>query len=176
MNSRSRYKTKQREILIEYFEGRPGKHITAGDVSEYCKEQGALVGQSTIYRQLESLVDEGIINKYTIDVNSPACFEYIGEEVHEDKETCFHCKCEKCGKLIHLHCEELEEIRDPKIRVLVDRALLKIEESAEEKLFQKDLFQGTKLFLATNFPRWQNAAEQMPQETDDRGVFAIWGN
>lgn len=110
MNSRSRYKTKQREILIEYFEDRPGKHITAGDVSEYCKEQGALVGQSTIYRQLESLVDEGIINKYTIDVNSPACFEYAGKHM-EGQQTCFHCKCEKCGKLIHLHCDELEEIQ-----------------------------------------------------------------
>jgi len=110
MNSRSRYKTKQRETLIGYFESRPGQHITAGEVCEFCREQGTGVGQSTVYRQLESLVDEGIINKYTIDVNSPACFEYAGKH-DETGQTCFHCKCEKCGKLIHLHCDELEEIQ-----------------------------------------------------------------
>lgn len=22
----------------------------------------------------------------------------------------YHCKCEKCGKLIHLHCHEVEEL------------------------------------------------------------------
>ncbi|MCR4743678.1 MAG: transcriptional repressor [Lachnospiraceae bacterium] len=112
MTTRSKYKTKQREFLIDFFKSKPGEHITAGDVCEYFKEQGCSIGQSTIYRHLESLVDDGIINKYIIDCNSPACFEYMGESSHEECECCFHCKCEKCGKLIHLHCEELEEIRE----------------------------------------------------------------
>ena len=59
---------------------------------------------------MESLVDEGLINKYIIDGNSPACFEYVDQESHRGGEVCFHCKCEKCGKLIHLQCEELKEI------------------------------------------------------------------
>ena len=111
MNPRSKYKTKQREILLDYLESVPGVHITAGDVCEYLKKQGANIGQSTVYRQLESLVAEGIINKYIIDGNSPACFEYVGTDSHADPEICFHCKCEKCGKLIHLHCDELKEIQ-----------------------------------------------------------------
>ncbi|MCR4842231.1 MAG: transcriptional repressor [Eubacterium sp.] len=109
MNQRSKYKTKQREILLDYLVTVPGEHITAGDVCEYFRRQGAPIGQSTIYRQLEKLVDEGVVNKYVIDSHSPACFEYIGEECHHGHEVCFHCKCERCGKLIHLHCEELEE-------------------------------------------------------------------
>ncbi len=112
MNSRSKYKTKQREILIRYLESVRGVHITAGDVADHFREQGSAIGQSTIYRQLESLVDEGVLNKYIIDGNSPACFEFIGTDCHTEKETCFHCKCEKCGKLIHLHCDELEEIQE----------------------------------------------------------------
>ncbi len=111
MNSRSKYRTKQREILLGYLETVPGVHITAGDAYEYFKPQGSPIGQCTIYRQLQSLVDERIINKYIIDANTPACFEYVGADSHEDAEVCFHCKCEKCGKLIHLHCEELEEIQ-----------------------------------------------------------------
>ena len=112
MNTRSKYKTKQREILLEYLRSVPGVHITASDVCEYLKEKGAPIGQSTVYRQLESLVDEGIINKYIIDANSPACFEYVDQDSHEAGEFCFHCKCEQCGKLIHLHCDELEAIQE----------------------------------------------------------------
>ena len=113
MNTRLKYKTKQREILIEYLEKFQGKHITASDVYEYFRSQGESIGQSTIYRQLESLVDEGIINKYIIDGNSPACFEYVGNDHHHDAgEVCYHCKCQKCGKLIHLNCDELEKIQE----------------------------------------------------------------
>ncbi|MBR1391812.1 MAG: transcriptional repressor [Lachnospiraceae bacterium] len=112
MSARSTYKTKQREILLDYLETVPGVHITASDVCEYFKKQGSPIGQSTVYRQLERLVDEGIINKYIIDGNSPACFEYVGAEIHSGPETCFHCKCEKCGKLIHLHCEELAGMQE----------------------------------------------------------------
>ncbi len=107
MHSRSRYKTRQREILLRYFETVPGVHVTAGDVCSYCKSHGAPIGQSTVYRNLESLVDEGIIKKYYVDRNSPACFEYPVPERYEDRGICFHCKCEKCGKLIHLRCDEL---------------------------------------------------------------------
>ncbi|HAG69272.1 MAG TPA: Fe2+/Zn2+ uptake regulation protein [Lachnospiraceae bacterium] len=110
MNSRSKYRTKQRELLLGYLETVPGVHITANDVCAYLREQGASIGQSTVYRQLESLVDEGIINKYIIDANTPACFEYVGADEHVDSDICFHCKCEKCGKLIHLHCDELEGV------------------------------------------------------------------
>ncbi len=111
VNLRSKYKTKQRETLLSYLESVSGKHITAGDVCEYFKTQGANIGQSTIYRQLESLVDEGIVNKYVIDSSAPACFEYMGAGSHGDADVCFHARCEKCGKLIHLHCGELDAIQ-----------------------------------------------------------------
>ncbi len=111
MNSRAKYKTKQRELLLGYFETVPGVHVTASDLCKYFKSRELQIGQSTIYRQLESMVDEGIIKKYTIDGNSPACFEYVGPDSREETETCFHCKCEKCGKLIHLHCGELNAVQ-----------------------------------------------------------------
>ncbi len=111
MDSRSKYKTKQRELLLRYLETVPGIHVTAGDVCDYLKSQGASIGQATVYRQLEKLVDEGVIQKYVIDGNSAACFEYVEPDSHADAKICFHCKCEKCGKLIHLHCDELDAIQ-----------------------------------------------------------------
>ena len=112
METKPKYKTKQREELLSYLQSVPGIHFTVNDVCEYFKKKGGNIGQTTVYRQLERMVNEGIVNKYIIDGNSPACFEFVGETAHSGEEVCFHCKCEKCGKLIHLHCEELAEIRN----------------------------------------------------------------
>ena len=110
--SRSKYNTRQREVVLEYLKSVAGSHVTAGDVCAHFKEQGADIAQATVYRRLESLVDEGIINKYIIDANSPACFEYVEKDSHVRGHVCFHCKCEKCGKLVHLHCDELSGIME----------------------------------------------------------------
>ena len=88
MNTRSKYRTKQRDILLEYLASAPGDHTTAADVCAYFRQQGMPIGQSTVYRQLENLVAEGLLNKYIIDANSPACFEYVGEAAREGADSC----------------------------------------------------------------------------------------
>ncbi len=110
MAIRSKYKTKQQEIIIGYLISSKGNHVTISDICDHIHEQGLSVGQSTIYRQMDHLVEEGIVNKYVVDVNSPACFEYVGEENDDEQTPCVHLKCEKCDKLIHLKCNEMQEL------------------------------------------------------------------
>ena len=110
MNAKSKYKTRQKEELLEFLETKPGVHITVGDVCDYFKAQGSPIGQTTVYRHLERMVDEGIVNKYVIDQGTPACFEYMSADSHAGPGVCFHCKCEKCGRLIHLTCSEMNEL------------------------------------------------------------------
>jgi len=107
-STRGQYSTVQREELVSFLEENRGTHVSVTDICSHFKKIGKPIGTTTVYRQLERLVDEGEVNKYIIDLNSPACFEYIGERGMSGS-TCFHCKCEKCGKLIHLHCDDLEE-------------------------------------------------------------------
>ena len=64
MNTKPKYKTRQRGILLEYLKTIPGEHFTAGDICEYFKSQGSPIGQSTVYRQLEELVDEGLSREF----------------------------------------------------------------------------------------------------------------
>ena len=74
--------------------------------------RNGITKKTSVYRQLERMVDEGIVNKYILDANTPACFEYVPEHAGHENEICFHAKCEKCGKLIHLNCEELTCIQE----------------------------------------------------------------
>lgn len=108
MNEKNQYKTRQREELLAFLRTTKDEHVTASDVCRHFERCGCHIGTATVYRQLERMVDEGLVNKYSIDAATPACFAYIGER-HEEG-TCFHCKCERCGKLIHMRCEELESI------------------------------------------------------------------
>lgn len=104
------YKTKQQELLFSYLREMKGVHFTAEDVRSHFDKKNISIGIATIYRQLEKLVSEGKIQKYIIDEHSAACFEYLGENCdHMDQH--FHLKCEVCGKLIHLECDELETIK-----------------------------------------------------------------
>jgi Fur family transcriptional regulator, ferric uptake regulator len=105
------YKTKQMTELLTYLKSVQGNHITVSDISSYFQKKGIAVGTTTIYRHLEKMVQEGVVAKYVVDGTTSACFEYTGKQDKEKKIVCYHCKCEKCGKLIHLQCNEVEILK-----------------------------------------------------------------
>lgn len=102
----SRYHTKHRQQILEYAKKNQGKHITAAQMCEYFRQQGKSIGLATIYRQLEHLVEEGLLHKYIIDSTSSACFEYREQC---NSAHCIHCKCIRCGAFIHVECSHLED-------------------------------------------------------------------
>lgn len=106
--SRGRYNTKQREEVLSYLQGMSGEHITVNDICNHLTESGAAVGMTTVYRQLDKMVKEGIVKKYIIDASSAACYEYVDTYSACQENGCTHLKCTGCGKLIHLHCDDLK--------------------------------------------------------------------
>ena len=110
MNSKSRYTTRHYAEIANYLETMEGTHITAQEISRHFQEEGNPISVTTVYRQLERLVEEGTVNKYIIDEKSPACFAF-SRPAMDEQNVCYHCKCERCGKLIHLKCDEIEDLR-----------------------------------------------------------------
>ena len=100
--------TKQGKSVLECFEECPDIHFTAEDVSEKLKLKKNPVSTATIYRQLEKLTALGVIRKYTLSPDEPACYQYHGK--HAGCEHHFHLKCTVCNKLIHVSCDYLNEI------------------------------------------------------------------
>ena len=112
MEKKRQYRTKQREELLGFFKKIPGRHMTAAEVCTCLHDEGIKIAQATVYRQMENMVDEGILSKYTADPSVPSCFTYLDKEGSCGEEPCHHCICEKCGRVIHVHCHEIDHLAE----------------------------------------------------------------
>lgn len=106
------YKTKQKEELLELLKSAEGRHFTVQDVCDRLEKNGKKIGTTTVYRQMEKLIEKGLVKKYVFEPGTPVCFEYVNPEDNCKREGCCHLKCVKCGKLIHLHCDEIKTTED----------------------------------------------------------------
>ncbi|MBR6242518.1 MAG: transcriptional repressor [Ruminococcus sp.] len=110
MKRDSGYNTRQKEKLISFLVNNKEKHTNVQEISAYLLAEGTPVGTATIYRQLDKLVENGVVRKYSFDGKTGACYQYI-DDSRECREH-FHLKCLKCGKLIHLNCDHLSGLRE----------------------------------------------------------------
>lgn len=110
MAAKAQYKTRQMTELLTFLKSVQGSHVTVSDICDHFQKEGIAVGTTTIYRNLEKMVKEGLVAKYVVEGTSSACFEYIGAR-EGSEQPYYHCKCEKCGKLIHLQCDEVGNLQ-----------------------------------------------------------------
>ena len=108
MKREAGYNTKQKEKLVDFLINNKDKHTTVQEISAYLSTEGSPLGTATIYRQLDKLVESGVVRKFVINGKTGACYQYIENE-HDCREH-FHLKCISCGKLIHLNCDHLLSI------------------------------------------------------------------
>ncbi len=100
------YKTKQQALVLNFFEQNKGLHVTVDDICLSLKENGTPVGTTTVYRQVQKLVNEGLVTKYNVDSESGACYQYNGENCKMH----FHLKCTVCSELFHASCDFMESL------------------------------------------------------------------
>lgn len=99
------YRTKQREMILQFFAAHPGECFCAKDLIE---QKSISVGAATLYRTLTLLSQEGKLKKYTESGGSSAFYQY------NESESChyhFHLKCLRCGQLIHMDCRLMKEMQ-----------------------------------------------------------------
>ena len=108
MAERTKYHTRQREMILQCLEAHRDEHVTAEGLLAFLKAQGASVGQTTVYRNLEKLIQEGSVVKYAGAEGQGACFQYV--ECGDECAAHYHLVCVECGQMIHLQCGYLDEM------------------------------------------------------------------
>ena len=76
-------------------------HPTAEDIYMQLREQGSQISLATVYNNLKTLVEEGVLRKITLD-GSPDRFDRAGQ--HQ------HLICVHCGKLVDVDLDDMTDI------------------------------------------------------------------
>ena len=105
MAERGRYRTKQQEIILSCLKKQKETFCTVEQFMQWLHRDGIHVGQTTVYRALERLTEDGVVVKIPSVDGSKAQFKYIGEEINCNVGKLV---CLKCGSMIPLECSRLD--------------------------------------------------------------------
>ncbi len=103
---RTAYKTGGYNAVLAYVREHRDVHIEAQAVYHDLRMRGNALGQATVYRQLQRLTDEGVLEKLPLAEGKGACYRYVGD----CKGTHYHLYCTVCGGLTHLDCAHFAEL------------------------------------------------------------------
>lgn len=95
------YSTKQKELILDVIKSKK-KEFTIKDI--FNELDG--VGLTTVYRLVDKLVEDGLINK-NISKDNITTYEYLEKCDHENH---FYLKCDICKKLEHVDCDCIDEL------------------------------------------------------------------
>lgn len=101
---RKKYKTKQKEIILDNIK----KINHEFTIQELYLKLNKEVGLTTIYRLVDKLVSDKVLNKY-ITSDNKTYYEYLKKCSHENH---FYLKCNNCSKLIHIDCDCIKELEN----------------------------------------------------------------
>ena len=109
MNRVKSYQTRQKELILSCLQDNAYRHVTAEMIVAYLKEQGEPVGQTTVYRHLERLVQANTVVKLAGLEGASACYQYMGQP--DNHRNHYHLVCSGCGRVIHLDCREMDGLQ-----------------------------------------------------------------
>ena len=109
MAGRGGYNTKTRQLILDYLINNRQHAVSASNILEHLEAEGASPNPTTVYRYLDKLAGEQRIMKYVADKGEKAVFQYVDEGRHCREH--LHLKCVQCGRIYHLDCHFMEEVR-----------------------------------------------------------------
>lgn len=102
MTRSTNYNTKQKELILSIIKKKKHEFRVKDLYNDLNKE----IGLTTIYRQIDKLVNEGRINK-NINKDNITYYQYLEEC---NKKNHFYLKCDKCGNMTHIDCDCIEQL------------------------------------------------------------------
>lgn len=110
MLKKQNYNTKARRCILDFLETQQEKTVSAADIINYLENNRISVNPATVYRYLNKLSDERMVLKFTGDEPQKAVYQFIGSG--KKCEEHIHVKCVSCGKLLHLECGFMRDIKE----------------------------------------------------------------
>ena len=116
MSNRNNYNTKQKELINNYIK-KMNYLFSSKELYDKMKNDNLNIGLTTIYRHLEDLEKNHVLNK--IYEKGIAKYQYLE---NCDSENHFYLKCNMCGAVTNVDCEYVNDF----INHILMRNLFKI--------------------------------------------------
>ncbi len=103
------YKTKAKDLILEYAKLHREKKFSALDVFEYVSDEAKPINMTTIYRNLDKMTEAQVLLKYKMAGDERAMYQYVEPDTHCHNHLHMHCK--NCGRILHFECSFMDELR-----------------------------------------------------------------
>ncbi len=103
------YKTKARQDILRVFANNLESNLSAYDVFNYLKDEGHSINLTTVYRNIDRMVEDGTLVKQNDQNAQSAVYRYTQQGRCTSH---LHMQCIECGKVIHLECDFMSEIKE----------------------------------------------------------------
>ena len=104
------YNTRQKKLVLELMENSGDSLFSCDEITVMLSENGTPVGKTTVYRQLERLVQDKKIKKIYADASKSYVYQYVDEGLDCHKH--MHLRCMQCGKYVHLGCDFMNKVNE----------------------------------------------------------------
>lgn len=105
MANRRTYNTRQRQAVLDYLAAHRDCYASVDGVFDALKSQGVEIGRSTIYRNLEALVGEGMASKIVAPRGEVALYRLV----NQGEEDAGQLVCVECGRVSTIDCDAFQE-------------------------------------------------------------------
>ena len=102
--------TKQKSLLLDYFIKNKHKHLSIDTILQDLSSDKQSISQATVYRLINTLVQEGLIRKIVIDDKKCSCYQYI--DTNQKCYEHYHLICNKCGAMLHFDNNIIDNLKD----------------------------------------------------------------
>lgn len=92
------YRTGQRRQLLAFLEQHSDHPLPAEQIESMIRSGGGEISLSAIYRNLDRLVQDGLVRRLPAEDGRKALYQLIGEECAGH----LHMQCTGCGSVIHM--------------------------------------------------------------------------
>ena len=92
------YDTQQRKFLLAFLMEHADQHFTVEELADNISG----ISISTVYRNVNNLVGEGIIKRFQKKAQRKFLYQYIGGDTCSEH---LHLKCNTCGRILHMDNE-----------------------------------------------------------------------
>jgi len=103
------YNTKARKYILDFLEKNSEVTVSAADILKYVKTKDNSINQATVYRYLNKLKEEKRVIKFTEAPSKKSVYQIVR---NHDCDGHLHIKCVECGRLLHLDCEFMDELKE----------------------------------------------------------------